>query len=292
MDIQKVDLNLLLTFDAMRLHRNVTRAGEALDLSQPAMSAALSRLRALFDDQLFVRSGSVMQPTAKADALAEPIRRIIQTIRAEILLPSVFLPAESERGFTLITPDIGEFQFVPPLLEQLKQVAPKVTLHVVSRPKLAAADALATGEADLAVGYYPDLKGAGFFQQKLFENRHVCLVRQGHPRVLGDKLTLNEYLALEHVVEEYLARKRIQRRVVLQLSHFMSLLPIVELTDLVATVPMDMAQTCLRYADLRIVKSPVNPPAIPIHQFWHRRAHKDHANAWLRTQVQQVLARH
>jgi DNA-binding transcriptional LysR family regulator len=301
MDIRHVDLNLLLAFDAMLTHHSVTRAGEAIGLSQPAMSAALSRLRTLFGDPLFVKTGASMQPTARAEALAEPVQRVVRTIRGEILQPGEFTPARSTRTFTLITPDIGEMQFVPPLLERFATTAPSVRLNVVSRPRVVAAEALADGAADLALGYFPDLKGAGFFQQKLFDNRHVCIVREGHPKVTGETLTLEDYLRFDHVVvhpdgrehvfEQHLARHGLQRRVVLELSHFMSLLPIVERSDLIATVPLDLAETCRRYAGIRIVEAPVPCPEIPVRQFWHRRAHRDAGNLWLRGLIQGLFAR-
>jgi DNA-binding transcriptional LysR family regulator len=304
MDIRHTDLNLLLAFDAMLTHHNVTRAGEAIGLSQPAMSAALSRLRTLFGDPLFVKTGAVMQPTARAEALAEPVQRVVRTIRGEILQPGDFTPARSTRTFTLITPDIGEMQFVPPLLERLSGpsgLAPGVRLNVVSRPRTAAADALASGAADLAIGYFPDLKGAGFFQQKLFDNRHVCIVRRDHPQVPGTTIGLDDYMRLRHVVvhpdgrehvfEQHLARQGLQREVVLELSHFMSLLPIVERSDLVATVPLDLAQICQRYASIRIVEAPLACPEIPVRQFWHRRAHRDAGNLWLRMQIQGLFVR-
>lgn len=299
MDIRTVDLNLLLAFDAMLEHRNVTRAGEAIGLSQPAMSAAVARLRGLFDDPLFVKVGAFMQPTARAQALAEPVRRVVQTIRSEILLPGGFAPAESERTFTLLTPDIGEMLFVPPLLTRLAERAPGVRLNVISRPRTAAAEALSSGAADLAIGYFPDLKGAGFFQQKLFENRHVCVVSQRHPLAGQAALSLADYLAMRHVVvhpdgrehvyEQHLAREGVRREVVLELSHFMSLLPVIEASDLVATVPMDLAEICRRYAQVQVFDCPLTAPAIPVHQFWHRRAHKDDASTWLRTQVAELF---
>lgn len=300
MDIRQIDLNLLVAFDAMVEHRSVTRAGEAIGLSQPAMSAAVARLRALFDDPLFVKIGPRMQPTERAQALALPVRRVIETVKTEILQPTGFEPLRSERTFTLITPDIGEIHFLPPLLARLAEVAPGLRLSAVSRPREAAAEALADGAADLAVGYFPDLKGAGFFQQKLFDNRHVCIVRRDHPRVGDGPMTLKTYLALRHVVvhpdgrehvfEQHLQNKGVKREVVLELSHFMSLLPIIERTDLVATVPRDLADICQHYAQVRIVASPIPSPVIPVHQFWHRRVHKDVASVWLRAQVQSLFA--
>jgi len=299
MDLRPVDLNLLLVFEALSEHASVTRAGEAMGLSQPAMSAALSRLRALLNDPLFVKIGARMEPTERAQALAEPIRRVLQTVRHEVLLAGGFEPAQTRRTFTLITPDIGEMQFVPPLMARLAEQAPHVRLRVIARPRTATADALMSGDADLAIGYFPDLRGASFFQQKLFDNRHVCLLRVGHPRIHGGALSLGDYLALQHVVvrpegrehvfERHLAELGIEPDVVLELSHFMSLLPLIESSDLVATVPEDLASLCQRHARIRVLASPIEAPGIPVHQFWHRRAHKDAGNQWLRAQVQALF---
>jgi len=298
MDMKAVDLNLLVAFDAMVEQRNVTRAGEAIGLSQPAMSAAVARLRALFDDALFVRSGAEMKPTPRALELAAPVRRVIDTVRTDILQRSAFDPATTDRTFTIITPDIGEINFVPRLLARFAEAAPAAHLRAVARPRLAAAEGLESGSAELAVGYFPDLQKAGFYQQKLFDNPHVCLVRRDHPTI-GSRLTLKEYLAAshavvrpdgrEHVFEQFIQQRGLQRRVLVELSHFMSLLPVIEGSDMVATVPRDLADVCLRYGRLRAVEPPIKSPVIAVHQFWHARFHKDPAIVWLRGIVQSLF---
>jgi DNA-binding transcriptional LysR family regulator len=297
MDLKAVDLNLLVVFDALVEHRGVTRAGEAIGLSQPAMSAALSRLRVLFGDPLFVRSGAEMKATPRALELAGPVRRVTELIRTEVLQRSGFEPAGSQRTFTIVTPDIGEVNFLPRLLARFEKEAPLASLRTVARPREAAAEALESGEADLAVGYFPDLQRAGFFLQKLFDNPHVCLVRKAHPA--ADALTLEAYLAAshavvrpggrEHVFEQFLTQQGLRRRVVVELSHYMSLLPIVEQSDLIATVPLDLADVCVRHGALRIVEAPVQAPVISVHQFWHARYHKDLASLWLRGVLQSLF---
>ncbi|OYT86743.1 MAG: LysR family transcriptional regulator [Burkholderiales bacterium PBB6] len=299
MDMRSIDLNLLVAFDAMCQHQSVTRAGEAIGLSQPAMSAAVARLRALFNDPLFVKVGTVMQPTERAQALAEAVRRVMVTVQQEILQPSGFTPETSDRTFTVITPDIGEMHFLPLLLAHLAKAAPGVRLNAVSRNREAAGETLAGADADLALGYFPDLKGSAFFQQKLFDNKHVCLLRRDHPQLRKGSLTLKAYLALQHVVvhpdgrehvfERHLQQTGHKRDVRLELSHFMSLMPIIESTDLVATVPRDLAAICQRYTQVEIVACPIACPVIPVHQFWHRRSHKDAASIWLRAQVAQLF---
>lgn len=298
MDIRSVDLNLLVVFDAMRKHRSVTRAGEALCLSQPAMSAAVSRLRALFGDPLFVRSGAEMSPTPRAEALGRSIRQVVQAIESDILQPSAFEPLSSERSFTLLTPDIAEMNFLPRLLAHLAEQAPRVGVKTLAMPRHAAASALESGAAELAIGYFPDLQKAGFYQQRLIRSSHVCLLRKEHGSI-GRKLSMKQFMEAshavvkpdgrEHVFEQFLQGKGIRRRVVVELSHFMSLLPIVETSDLIATVPRDLAEFFVRHGDVRHVPTPMKSPVIDVHLFWHQRFQKDPAHAWLRKLVHDLF---
>jgi len=240
----------------------------------------------------FVRSGAEMRPTPRALELAAPVHRVIDTVRIDILQRWRFSPSTSDRTFTVITPDIGEINFLPRLLGRFAREAPQARLRAVSLPRDAAAAALESGEADLAIGYFPDLHKSGFFQQKLFDNPHVCIVRSGHPSI-GSRITLKQYLAAahavvrpegrEHVFEQFMQQRGLQRKVLLELSHFMSLLPVIEGSDLIATVPRDLANVCIRYSDVRIIETPIKSPVIAVHQFWHRRVHKDQASIWLRS---------
>lgn len=299
MDLRGIDLNLLVVLDALADQRSVTRAAEALGLSQPATSAALARLRKLFDDPLFVKAGPEMRPTPRAAQLVAPVRQVLATVRGEILQARAFDAATAERSFTVITPDIGEVNFLPRLLAHLEHAAPGCDLRALSMPRHAAAEALESGRAELAVGYFPDLHKAGFFQQRLFRNEHVCIVRRGHPAI-GATMTLKQFLAAghavvrpdgrEHVFEQFLQAKGLQRRVRLEVAHFMSLLPIVSGSDLVATVPRDLAEVCARHGDIRLVETPMKSPVIEVHQFWHRRYHKDAAVEWLRGVVQGLFS--
>ncbi len=291
-------MNLLVVFDAMIEHRSVTRAAEAIGLSQPAMSAAVARLRNWFDDPLFVKTGAEMKATPRALALAKPVRRVIETVKDEILQKSGFDPEKTDRTFTILMPDIAEVNFLPKLLARLSQVAPNARLRTISKSRPGAAEALESGEAELAMGYFPDLHKAGFFRQKLFDTPHVCIVRADHPTV-GDKLTAKQYLDLshavvqpdgrEHVFELFLDQRGLKRRVLLKLSHFMSLLPVIESSDLIATVPLDLAEVCQRYANIRVLDAPIKSPVIAVSQFWHRRFHKDPANVWIRGVIHAVF---
>ncbi len=291
MDIRKVDLNLLVIFDAMARLRSVLRTAEAVGLSQPAASAALARLRALFDDPLFVRAGAEMRPTPRALELAPAVHRVVEAINTEILQQAGFDPARSERSFTILTPDIGEIAFLPGVLRRLRGEAPQVQLRTLSLPRQAAAEALETGAADLAVGFFPDLQKAGYFQQGLFKTSYTCITCARHPRA-GARMGLKEFLAASHVVvrpegrehllDHVLETKAQHRRIVLELSHFMSLLVILPGSDLVATVPDDIATAVGRHIALSRITLPFKPPVIHVQQYWHRRMQRDAAHMWLR----------
>ena len=291
MDIRSVDLNLLVIFDAMAQHRSVIRTAEAVSLSQPATSAALARLRSLFDDALFVRTGSGMEPTPRALELAPTVRRVVETISTEILQQAAFDPLRAERSFTILTPDIGEISFIPGVLLRLRLEAPNVRLHALSMPRKAAAEALESGQAELAVGFFPDLQKAGFFQQGLFKTSYACIACATHKGVEA-RMTMKQFLAAKHVVvrpegrvhtfDHWLEEKGHHRRVMLELSHFMSLLAILPGSDLIATVPEDIATAVGRHMKLKRIELPFRPPVIDVQQFWHRRMQHDPANRWLR----------
>lgn len=300
MDIRAVDLNLLVIFDAMARHRSVNRAAEAVGLSQPATSAALARLRLLFGDALFVRAGAGMEPTPRALELAPAVHAVVETISTQILQQAAFDPLVADRTFTILTPDIGEIAFIPPVLRRLRTHAPGVRLHAVSMPRKAAAEALESGAAELAVGFFPDLQKAGFFQQGLFKTSYACIACAGN-REVGPRLTLKQYLAARHVVvrpegrehafDRYLEEKGQHRRVMLELSHFMSLLAILPGSDLIATVPDDIATAVERHIRIKRIALPLRAPTIDVQQFWHRRLQHDPANKWLRGVFHEVNRR-
>ena len=299
MDVRSVDLNLLVAFDAMIEHRSVTRAGEAIGLSQPAMSAAVSRLRITLADPLFVRTGTQMLPTPRAAEIATSVRDVLQTINRSVLAPSTFDPSATDRHFTLVMPDIGETSLLPRILGPLSATAPGARLSTISRPPQVTADVLEAGTADLAIGYYPDLERTGFESEHLFDNPYVCIVRTEHPTI-GDTLDFDSYLAAahavarpgdrEHLVDQVLRTRDIHRRVAVELSHFTSLLPVIEQSDLIATVPRDLADLCTKYANIRSLPMPITVPSLSIRQYWHRRVDRDPASVWLRRLIANVLS--
>jgi DNA-binding transcriptional LysR family regulator len=298
LNIATLDLNVLVVFEAMLQHQSVTRAGQALDLSQPAMSAALAKMRSQLGDPLFVRTGHGMRPTPRALQLAGPVKQILDTVRADVLQQPAFDPATARRAFTIITPDIGETVFMPKILAYAQTHAPHIAIRSVAISSEGAGEALELGRADLAIGYFPDLSKAGFYQQRLFKNSFVCIVRADHPRI-GTGLTMEEFLAESHAVvrpagrthlfEKYLDSKNIKLDVRAELSHFASLLTIISGSDLVSVVPRDIGHVFATLAKVRMVDPPVQPPPFHLMQHWHTVVHTDAANIWLRKMVQELF---
>lgn len=300
MDVRSVDLNLLVVLDALARHRSVSRAAESIGLSQPATSAALARLRRLFDDPLYLRIGARMAPTPRAGALEPAVRRVIESIDAEILRPAPFDPLASDRTFTVLTPDIGEVAFLPGVLRRLREHRATVRLRAMSMPPKAAAEALESGAADLAVGFFPDLQKAGYFRQGLFRTSYVCIACARNASI-GRRPGVERYLAARHVVvrpdgrehsfDRFLDAAGHRRQVALELSHYLSLLAILPGTDLLATVPEDIATVAERHVALRRVPLPFRAPVIHVQLFWHRRMQHDAGHRWLRATFHEVNRR-
>ena len=299
MNITRIDLNLLPVLDALMRTQSVTRAAQTLGLSQSAMSAALGRLRAAFDDPLFVRGARQMLPTPRARRLVVPVREVLERIRRDVLADVGFEPTLAEREFSLCLTDLGGLLFLPRLLAVLGQRAPRITLRTHQMPVTELEAALESGAVDLAIGNYPDLPGS-VYQQRLYERSYVCIVRADHPRV-GARLNLKQYLALEHAVvrspvrvhaavDQALARGGLQRLVVVSVPHYLVIPHVIEKSDLVATVPREAAEVFSLYANIRALELPVRIPRVTLRQHWHRRYHHDADNRWLRGQVTELFA--
>jgi len=273
----------------------VSIAARALSMTQPGVSNALRRLRGTYADPLFVRTSRGMEPTPGAVPLIQAGREILRLHETRMLDLAPFAPATAETEFRIALSDIGEMVFLPRILELCRRQAPQITLCAISLAPRALSEALENGTVDLALGYFPDLVSGGVFQQKLFSHGFVCLARLGHPN-LGKRLSRAEFLDCGHAVvraegrsqevfEQYLRRHRIQRRVVLSVPHYMSIPFVIAKSDLIVTVPLAVGVSFADVARLRLMKPPFDIPQFDIKQHWHRRAHKDARNRWLRAQI-------
>lgn len=295
-----LDLNLIPYLVAMDDARNVSLAAQALEVSQPRVSSALARMREYFGDPLFVRTAHGMEPTPRALALIPAARAALAHVQQAMLDTQQFDPATTNRTFSIALSDVGEIVFLPRLLQVLAERAPAANVRSLSLPPAELEDGLAAGEVDLAMGYFPDLSGNNFFQQRLFSHRFVCLMRSNHPLAKAP-LTLDAFLRYGHAVvraegrsqeilEQYLRSQRIQRRAVLETSHFMSLPMILSRTDLIATVPHAIGFAyASEHASIMMAPPPLPLPRIDLKQHWHRKFHHDPRTTWLRGIVAELF---
>ena len=292
-NVQEVDLNLLRVFDAVLRDRGVTAAARRLDLTQPAVSNALARLRALFDDALFVRTSAGMDATPFARELAGPVRQALALLESALAHGPGFDPATSTRAFRFYMSDLGQIEFLPPLVERALKLAPLVRLEAVALEVEDIAEALGAGTLDLAVGFLPGL-GPPVRRQPLFRDPYVCLMRAGHP-LAQEKLTRKAFLAASHalvsyrgghrVIEEAFERAGLARRIALRVPHFTVVPMVLERSDLILTLPARVARVFERREGLKSLPIPLPIPPAEVAAHWHERFEADPGGRWLREQV-------
>lgn len=298
-DSSQLDLNLLLVFDVLMRERNLTRAGQNLGISQSAMSHSLARLRAFFDDPLFIKSYRGVTPTAKAEALAPDILSIVGSIRNRVLSQAQFDASTARRTFSLCMTDMGELVFIPSLLTKLKELAPHCTFHTLQVPHQQIEATLATGEADLVLGSVMNAP-EGLYQQELFTHTFVTIVSVKNTQY-GKTLTLKEFCNADHVAVTLAGRglraydaaienAGIERSIAITTPHFLFVpLLLDQHPDLIATVPRSLGAVFARHGVVRMIEPPIPLPPFALRQYWHPRFHRDSANLWLRALTKEIF---
>jgi DNA-binding transcriptional LysR family regulator len=281
------------------LDRSVSKSAEKLDLTQPAVSNALKRLRILLKDDLFIRTSHGMLPTPYALHLAEPVIYAMSTLHTAFMHRDSFDPKTSTRNFQLAMTDIGEMYFMPLLMVELLKLAPKVRVSTVRPNSGNLKEDMESGAVDLALGLFPNLQ-AGFFQRRLFRNKYVCMFRKGHP-LAKSQMTLEQFSELDHVgviaantghseVDGLLDSAGIKRKIRLTVPHFIAVGHILQTTDLISTLPERFAERCESPFGLVTSPHPAKLPDIAINLFWHAKLHRDPANIWLRQLIFDLFA--
>jgi DNA-binding transcriptional LysR family regulator len=294
MHIKDIDLNLLRLFDAVYRVRNVSRAAELLDLTQPAASQGLTRLRGLLNDPLFMRAAGGVQPTPRAERLADPVRQALAGLERALSESAGFDPSGSRRTFQLHMSDIGESRFLPELMVALRERAPGVRVETRPSPREQITQALDTGQLDFAFGFLPMVKDTQ--RQRLLDDRYVVLLREEHPFARGrrrGKALLAGLGELEFVsVRAHADTRRIlqllqlEDRLRLVTEHFMVLPSIVKATDLAAVMPRNIAQGF--GGGYAIVEPPFPLRDFTVSLHWSKRFESDPGNRWLRQLILDV----
>jgi DNA-binding transcriptional LysR family regulator len=297
-NLRNIDLNLLHVFDVLYRTRNTTRAAETLNRTQPAVSNALRRLRDLFDDVLFVKTATGMTPTPRADGIAALLDECFASLRLAIQAGQAFDPKTSLRTFQLYVSDIGQAVFIPPLIARLAKVAPGIQIATTYMPLETAQQMMKLGQIDLAIGIFSGLHN-DFIQQHLFPETYVALVRKKHPRI-GAKISADQFFAAQHVTYTPTARSHARfeaelnvltakagqtRKVALQLAHSTGIDRIVAASDLIACVPVHIADAMTHMDTVKALPLPFEVSSPDISQFWHERSHRDDGHQWLRSLI-------
>ena len=297
MHIKDIDLNLLRLFDAIYRTRNVSRAAELMDLTQPAASQGLTRLRLLIKDPLFVRAGGGVQPTPKADRLADAVRSALATLEQALNESALFEPLQSRKVFRIHMSDIGEARFLPELMVALRRLAPGVRLETSPLPSRDIAPALDNGRIDFAFGFLPTVKDTQRVQ--LLKDRYIVLLREGHPLVKRRR-TRPALLAVLRQLELVAVRThsdtlrilellQLEDRLRLTTEHFMVLPSIVKATDLAVVMPRNIAQIFAANGGYAIIEPPFPLRDFTVSLHWSKRFEADPGNRWLRGVIEELF---
>ena len=298
MHISKVDLNLFIVFEAIYAEGSITRASLKMNLTQPAISHALNRLRQLFDDPLFERQGHVMVPTPLARSIIDPVRQSLRGFEVTLSGVERFDAASSERGFSLALRDVLEASVLPPLMARVAREAPTVGLNTLQVGRRELESELAAGTLDAAIDILLPLPN-DIRRTLLATDRTVVLVRRDHPQVDG-KLDLDAYLKLEHIqtssrrrgpgLEDFeLSRLGLQRRIRLRCQHYFAACRVASQTDLALTMPERLARVVNQQFGNQILPFPLQMPSLDIYLYWHANVDNDPASLWLRGQINDAM---
>ncbi|QGY27913.1 LysR family transcriptional regulator [Pantoea cypripedii] len=296
MNIGNLDLNLLLTLDVLLAELNVTRAAQRLNLTQPSVSAQLARLRGIFDDPLLLPGPRGMLPTARAEALREPLRLALESLQRAVAPPDDFDPAKAHLTWRIAATDYMSSAILLPAINRLRVAAPECRVAVFGLNPPMVAQQLEKAELDL-IFHTGDHAPETLHQRKLFSERYMLAGRKGHPR-LRPGLTLDEFCQLEHLIvspdgggfsaatDSALAKLGRSRRVVLSVPHFLFMLEVLASSDLVAVLPERLVRASTQ---LQVIEPPIEVPGFDILMMWHERVQRDPAHQWLRQQMLAVV---
>ncbi len=305
LNFRTLDLNLLRVFDATMAEGSLTRAAATLAMTQPAVSHALKRLREHLGEELFERVAHGVRPTPRAEALWPAVRDALAALR-QSLAPGDFNPAEDDTQFHLAMADSTASLLSPPLVQVIEATGARVNLRVLPLTTRDPSRLVDSGEADLAVGFFPDLitrlvsqgDSAHLRHQRLYDTRYVCVMRKDHPLATGP-LTLPAFVAAHHLlvsfsgrpyglVDQALAALGLKRRIVLTVNQFATAGRVVSASELLAVLPESFVEATGVAEALAIREIPLALDPVHVEMVWHLRRDADAAHRWLRRQVREA----
>jgi DNA-binding transcriptional LysR family regulator len=296
-NLRRIDLNLLVTLEALLTERNVTRAAKRLHLSQPSVSVQLRKLRQIFADPLLTPAPGGMLPTTRGQALLQPLRTALSDMRLVLEPRPRFDPVTADITWQVAAADYAEYAILMPLLAHMRKAAPGVRIAVRQVADSRMTKQLDSGAIDLG---FLALDGAPerLHSRVLFKEHYVLVARKRHP-ALKRKLTVDTLCQLEYLIvspegggfrgitDTILESRGRKRRVVLSVPHFLFVPEVVARTDLVAMLPSRLVKD--RSDHLQVVVPPLPIPSYEMAMIWHERSHLDPAHLWLREHVSRAL---
>lgn len=290
--MKPADLNLLFHLDALLTCQNLSRAATQMGVTQPAMSAALSRLRRIFNDPLLITGHGAVEPTERALAIHREFAPLLEGWRRATAARDILDESAPARAFTLYASDYLQFSWLPELARALERDAPAVRLRIVPARPHHGLGMLASNHAEFVAGYYPtpsnDLRA-----RQLFQDPAVCLIRRGHPCLEGE-WNLDAWLACRHIdlavhtghysetLDQNLQHLNRQRVIGMTLASYLATPFVVAKTDLIATLPASIGKHFSKHLDVVMMPPPLELPPIQVSLYWHERYQTDPAHAWLR----------
>lgn len=293
-DLSTLDLNLLRVFDAVARERHVTRAAQRLNLSQPAVSNALNRLRQALNDELFLRRPGGVEPTELALALAAPVAEVLDRLRETLSVHAPFDPATAERVFPIAMSEYAEFVLAPPLLAMLAREAPRCLLAIRHADRTNAQDLLERGEAQLAVAVLPE-PPALYTRVRMLPEEFLTVMRADHPLAEGE-LTMARFASVPHLLhspngsrdgalDRPMAEAGHPRRLGAVVAHLGAVPAILQRTEMIITLSARLAHALARLDGLVVRKPPVEIHHTRLSLIFHRRFEADPGHAWLRRRI-------
>ena len=297
MNFRGLDLNLLVALDALLSEKNTTRAGEKIYLSQPAVSGALARLRHFFNDELLVQVGHKMVLTPLAEELVGPVRHALLNVESVVNKDASFDPATSTRRFRIMLSDYAATVLMTSVLPAMQRKAPGIRIEMLSNSE-SPQQAVEQGEVDLLL-IPRQFSSTSEPSEELFTDDYTCIAWKGN-KACGNRITLEEYLRLGHVVarfgraqqisadEQYLTQQGVQRRVEVVTMTFTMLPHMVINTNRIATIHSRLARIFARSLPIRLIEPPVKIPILVQVMNWNRLRDRDHGLIWLRQALKQA----
>jgi DNA-binding transcriptional LysR family regulator len=290
MDLASLDLNLLVALDALLQEESVSRAGQRVGLSQPAMSHALNRLRIVLTDPLLVRVGGRMELTLRAQSLRRPVEDVLERVR-EVFVSDLFVPASSTRTFRIFMSDYTSNLLLPSLSKQVRKIAPTVHIEVRSWKGMVT-DARDNGKTLDAVVACQTRDLPGFYRQRLFTDRDVCVMHRGHP-LSGKELALKAFLDTPHVaveavefaadpVDTWLQELGYARKLAVTVPHYIDALHLVAQSELIGVIPERLARAYAVPLNLVTQEVPLDVGTFDEYLLHPARTHTDPGCMWLR----------